>query len=106
VLSSRALRRYFEARSGIPALEKTTLEFLNSLKDHPKLNAEASAALLEFMQHCDRVKFARASLSTAQRQSLTNSAQQLIQQFEQSDDEDPSATAAAPSPANKEAMRA
>ena len=51
VLSSRALRRYFEARSGIPALEKTTLEFLNSLKDHPKLNAEASAALLEFMEH-------------------------------------------------------
>jgi hypothetical protein len=105
VLSSLALRRYFEQRSGIPALEKTTLEFLHSLKDHPKLNAEAGTSLIQFMEQCDRVKFARASLSAAQRESLTTSAQQLIQQFEQSEDIDPSTTSQS-LPPSKETMQA
>ena len=105
VLSSLALRRYFEQRSGIPALEKTTLEFLRSLKDHPKLNAEAGTSLIQFMEQCDRVKFARASLSAAQRESLTTSAQQLIQQFEQSEDIDPSTTSQS-LPPSKETMQA
>ena len=105
VLSSLALRRYFEQRSGIPALEKTTLEFLHSLKDHPKLNAEAGTSLIQFMEQCDRVKFARASLSAAQRESLTTSAQQLIQQFEQSEDIDSSTTSQS-LPPSKETMQA
>ena len=107
VLSSRALRRYFEQRGGIPAIEKTTLEFLHSLQNHPKLNADAGTSLIQFMEQCDRVKFARASLSATQRESLTTSAQQLIQQFEQSEDVDPSTRAAAASLSpGKETMQA
>jgi hypothetical protein len=97
VLSSLALRRYFEDGIGIPALERTTLEFLHSLEGHPKLNSDASASLTQFLEQCDRVKFAQASLTEAERNALTTSAKQLIQQFKQVDDAAASTTFTSPS---------
>jgi hypothetical protein len=106
-LSSLALRRYFQQRCGIPALEQTSAELLHSLQAHPQLNCEARAALHQFMQDCDRVKFAQASLSAAQRASLTASAQQLIQKFEASEGGDRLSSAAdAGLPAREETMQA
>ena len=89
VLSSGALRRYLEARSGCPAAQKTTREWLDRLEEQAVLEGDALAALSEWMQHCDRVKFARASLSAAQRTELTSCAQTLIHQFEQRFDAEP-----------------
>jgi len=83
VLSSMALRRYFETGKGIAALGRTSLEFLQGLDGHPQMNPEARSSLTEFLEHCDRVKFAQASLTATERSALTNSATTLIVQFEQ-----------------------
>ena len=83
VLSSLALRRYFETGKGIAALGRTSLEFLQALDGHPQINPEARSSLTEFLEYCDRVKFAQASLTEAQRSALTESATALIGQFEQ-----------------------
>ncbi len=83
MLSSLALRRYFASSLGIAAEEQTTSEFLQQLERHPQLNAETQASLAQFLEHCDRVKFARVSLSTAERETLSTSATDLIQYAEQ-----------------------
>ena len=83
ILSSLALRRYFETGKGIAALGRTSLEFLQGLDGHPQMNPEARSSLTEFLEHCDRVKFAQASLTATERSALTNSATTLIVQFEQ-----------------------
>jgi hypothetical protein len=84
VLSSLALRRYFENGKGIAALGRTTLEFLQALEDNSLLNAEAQASLTDFLEHCDRVKFAQASLTQSERGALTESATSLIEQVAKS----------------------
>jgi hypothetical protein len=89
VLSSLALRRYFETGKGIPALERTSLEFLEAMEGHPQMSADARASLSEFLEHCDRVKFAQASLTQTERNALTESATALIHQFEQATVETP-----------------
>lgn len=81
VLSSLALRRYFEHGQSIPALGKTTLEFLHSLDAHAALDSQARAQLADFLERCDRVKFARASIEPADRDALIASAKKLIQQL-------------------------
>jgi hypothetical protein len=83
VLSSLALRRYFETGKGIAALGRTSREFLQALDRQPQINPEARSSLTEFLEHCDRVKFAQASLTKAERNALTESATALIAQFEQ-----------------------
>lgn len=82
VMSSLALRRYFETSKGIEALGRTTDEFLESLRAHSILNANARESLAEFLQHCDRVKFARLTLGEAERSKLTESALAVIRQCE------------------------
>ena len=82
VLSSLALRRYFETSKGIDALGRTTDEFLKDLSDHSLLNADTRKLLAECLQHCDRVKFAQAALAQTERQALTKSALELIQHCE------------------------
>lgn len=82
VLSSKALRRYFETGKGINSFGKTTSEFLKSLNNHSLLNDDARQSLTECLRHCDRVKFARATLNQAERQALTKSALELIQHAE------------------------
>ncbi|CAA6691403.1 MULTISPECIES: hypothetical protein [unclassified Lentimonas] len=86
VLSSLALRRYFETGKGIPTLGRTTLEFLKALDGHALLYTEARASLATFLEHCDRVKFAQAALTEDERNALTESAITLIRQSEQSAD--------------------
>ena len=84
VLSSLALRRYFETGKGIHALGRTTDEFLKSLADHSMLNADARKSLAECLQNYDQVKFARKSLAEAERSKLTESALALIRHCEES----------------------
>lgn len=81
VLSSLALRRYFETGKGVNALGKTTDEFLKSMTDNSILNAGARKSLAEFLQHCDQVKFARRSLAEAERKKITETALDLMQHF-------------------------
>lgn len=82
VLSSLALRRYFEEGKGIQALGKTTEEFLKRLNEHTCLTEDSRKSLAAFMQRCDRVKFAQAPLTAAERLELTESALELIRNCE------------------------
>jgi hypothetical protein len=82
VLSSLALRRYFENGLHTPALGLTTDEFLQRLQTRPELTAEIRTVLSSFMAQCDRIKFARQSISASERDSLTNSAREIVQQLE------------------------
>lgn len=82
VLSSLALRRYFETGKGMHALGKTTDEFLKSMRTHSMLNAEARKSLAECLQRCDQVKFAREPLNQADRRKLTENALAVIRQCE------------------------
>ena len=58
---SDILRQYLEKRFRIQALEMTTEEFLESLKDSKDLTQEQKDLLKEFLFYCDMVKFAKAS---------------------------------------------
>ena len=82
VLSSMALRRYFETGKGIDTLGRTTDEFLKSLNDHSLLSADARRSIAEFLKHCDQVKFAKAALTETERRTLTESAVKVIQHCE------------------------
>lgn len=93
VLSSLALRRYFETGKGIPALGRTTPEFLQALEGHSLLNDDARSSLTEFLEHCDRVKFAQATLCESERHALTESALTLIRQSEQHSEAPPTQAA-------------
>ena len=82
VLTSLAVRRYFKASKGVDTMGKTTDEFLKSLDDRALLDADARSSLSEFLQQCDRVKFAKLPLAPEERQALTKSALGLIQECE------------------------
>ena len=86
VLSSQALRRYFETGKGIDVFGKTTDEFLTSLETHAFLTPDARNLLTDFLRQCDQVKFAGESLEEAERHSLIESAVNLIQKCELTSD--------------------
>lgn len=60
VAVSDVVRRYLEERFGLHAPERTTEEFLVELGASTVLRPEQKAALAEFLEQCDLVKFARA----------------------------------------------
>ncbi len=82
VLSSLALRRYFEVSKQINALGKTTDEFLKLSNKNPLLTTESRKSLAAFMQRCDQVKFARTPLTKSERRGLTENALEIVQQCE------------------------
>ena len=61
VVLTRILRRYLEARFGIPALEMTTRQIITALDTREGLNREQRSELSELLQLSDLVKFARAT---------------------------------------------
>ncbi len=63
---SDILRRYMEGRFQIKAPEMTTEEFLARLKNTPALDNHHKLSLQDFLNCCDRVKFARFSSSVSE----------------------------------------
>ena len=55
---SAIVRRYLEGRFRVRAPELTTEEFLQDVRQSPDLDREHRARLGEFLEQCDRVKFA------------------------------------------------
>lgn len=56
---SGILRHYLDERFALRAPERTTEEFLNELRDDPRLDTRQRLLLRDFLSHCDLVKFAR-----------------------------------------------
>ncbi len=55
---SQILRQYFGTLFGLPPGERTTAEFTRVIRGDPTLSPELEGALVQFLEECDRRKFA------------------------------------------------
>jgi hypothetical protein len=81
IAASEAIRNYIEKRFSVIATQRTTEEFLQTLlQSSNEALARHRALLAEFLQQCDFVKFAGASLAVADMESLLQSARGFVVQ--------------------------
>ncbi len=77
---SGCLREYVEKAYDLPAEGRTTEEFLLSLKSHMFFGSEKIEPLLEeFLNKCDRVKFAQEQLKELEKNELRERVKSLVQ---------------------------
>lgn len=74
------VRRYLAERFGMHALQQTTAEFLEAVRQVPELTAEEQALLTELFGRCDLAKFARAGTSVEECQRTAELARNLVRQ--------------------------
>lgn len=81
IAASEVVRNYIEKRFAASATQRTTEEFLQTLLQSPNEELVRYRALLaEFLQQCDFVKFAGASLAVKEMESLYQSARGFVLQ--------------------------
>ena len=79
IAASEVIRNYIEKRFDVVATQRTTEEFLQALLQSSNAAlARHRAQLAEFLQQCDFVKFAGASLGVADMESLFRSARGFV----------------------------
>jgi hypothetical protein len=77
--ASEVIRNYIEKRFSVVATQRTTEEFLQTLLQSSNETLSRHRPLLaEFLQQCDFVKFAGASLAVADMESLFQSARSFV----------------------------
>jgi len=77
--ASEVIRTYIEKRFSVVATQRTTEEFLQALLQGPNETLARHRPLLaEFLQKCDYVKFAGASLEVSDMESLFQSARAFV----------------------------
>jgi hypothetical protein len=77
--ASEVIRNYIEKRFEVIATQRTTEEFLQALlQSSNEALARHRALLAEFLQQCDFVKFAGASLAVADMEALFSSARSFV----------------------------
>ena len=77
---SNIVRHYLENRFQLRAPEMTTEEFLSTLRQTDKLQADHKVLLKDFMSHCDMVKFAKYHPAGNEIESSYESARRLVEQ--------------------------
>lgn len=77
---SEIVRTYIELRFRLMAPERTTEEFLVELRISNRLSETHKALLGEFLEACDRVKYARHEPGEKEIESVFQSARQFVQQ--------------------------
>ena len=81
IAASEVVRNYIEKRFAASATQRTTEEFLQTLLQSPNEELVRHRALLaEFLQQCDFVKFAGASLGVKDMELLYQSARGFVLQ--------------------------
>ena len=87
IAASDVVRGYIEQRFAVIVTQRTTEEFLLGLLDSadPKL-ARHRAALADFLQRCDLVKFAGISIAASDMESLRQSARSFVLDTSRTDD--------------------
>lgn len=75
---SDALRTYLEERFNFKAPERTTEEFLDELKATDLLLPDQKLSLVDFLQRCDLVKFARHEPPEVELREIYEAALRLI----------------------------
>lgn len=79
IAASEVIRNYIEKRFDVVATQRTTEEFLQTLVQSSNETLARHRSLLEvFLQQCDFVKFAGASLAVADMESLFQSARGFV----------------------------
>jgi len=79
IAASEAIREYIEKRFDVVATQRTTEEFLQTLlQSSNEALARHRSLLAEFLQQCDFVKFAGASLAVTDMESLLRSARGFV----------------------------
>lgn len=77
-LVSSALRHYLEDRFSVHAPDRTTEELLHELAGTKILEAEPQEMLLELLERCDRVKFAREEPTLPDLRHFLNAAVRFV----------------------------
>ena len=75
---SDILRRFIHDEYGLDAINKTSMEFLNSLQTSEVFTAQERYALADFLDAADMIKFARAQATTKETDALFATAEQII----------------------------
>jgi len=75
---SEIARRYIELRFGLMAPERTTEEFLLEMRQSTALSRTHQAALGDFLEACDLVKYARHEPTTAEIEQVFNTARDFV----------------------------
>ncbi len=75
---SEVVRRYLEIRFHVPALERTTPEFLHYLQELSGLAPEQRTALAAFLERTDLAKFARACPGPDEAADMVDAVRDLI----------------------------
>ena len=75
---SDVLRAYLENQFSMPAPERTTEEFPAVIIGHALIKETLADLLLDFLQQCDLVKFARQPLGMEKMQELYRNAEKFI----------------------------
>jgi hypothetical protein len=79
IAASEVIRNYIERRFNVIATQRTTEEFLQTLLQSSNETLAGHRALLaEFLQQCDFVKFAGASLAVTDMEALFQSARGFV----------------------------
>jgi hypothetical protein len=79
IAASEVIRNYIEKRFDVVATQRTTEEFLQALlQNSNEALARHRALLAQFLEQCDFVKFAGASLGVADMESLFRSARGFV----------------------------
>ncbi len=76
---SGVVRHYIEERFGLRAPEQTTEEFLSELTQRPVLSVAQRSALMQFLEQCDLVKFARARPTQQEGQAALKAARSFVE---------------------------
>ena len=77
---SDVVRRYLADRFGLPAPRQTTAEFLETVRRSGRLPAEQQALLRDFLERCDRAKFAPVGASAEECREAAGLARALVEQ--------------------------
>jgi hypothetical protein len=82
IMVSDTIRWYLEERFDFHAPERTTEEFLHELQATNLLTPDQKDSLVEFLNRCDLVKFARYEPGEAELRDLHGSAVRLVEETE------------------------
>ena len=77
---SNVVRRYLAERYGLPATQRTTAEFLETVRQNGRLADEQQAVLREFLERCDLAKFAPVGASAEECRATAGLARALVEQ--------------------------
>jgi Domain of unknown function (DUF4381) len=75
---SDALRTYIRDQHGLDALTRTSIEFLEVLRDNPAFTRNEKEALSDFLESVDLLKYARLSAAADDIQALLEIAERLV----------------------------